>query len=100
MKNEIKNIIQQYFRNKPVDKAYLFGSVARNENNINRSDLDILVELDYKNGVDYFLFFDMQKELSELLKTKVDLVSSNGLSPYIKPIIDKEKELVYERKIL
>jgi predicted nucleotidyltransferase len=96
MKSEIKNIIQQYFKNKPVDKAYVFGSVVRNEN-INGSDLDILVELDYKNGADYFLFFDMQKELSELLNAKVDLVSSNGLSPYIKPIVDKEKELVYER---
>ena len=97
MESKIRNIIQQYFKSKPVDKAYLFGSVVRNEN-IDGSDLDILVELDYKNGADYFLFFDMQKELSALLKARVDLVSSNGLSPYIKPIIDKEKELVYERE--
>jgi len=41
----------------------------------------------------------MQKELSQLLSNKVDLVSANGLSPNIKPIIDKEKVLVYERKI-
>lgn len=97
MKSEIKNIIQKYFEDKPVHKAFLFGSTARNENVIS-NDIDILVELDYNNGANYFLFFDMQKDLSQLLKTKVDLVSANGLSPYIKPIIDKEKKLVYERK--
>jgi predicted nucleotidyltransferase len=97
MKKEIKNIIQRYFEDKPVHKAFLFGSTARNEN-VNISDIDILVELDYNNGANYFLFFDMQKDLSQLLETRVDLVSANGLSPYIKPIIDKEKKLVYERK--
>ena len=97
MKDEIKNIIQKYFENKPVQKAFLFDSTVRNEN-INGNDIDILVEQDYNNGADYFLFFDMQKDLSELLKTKVDLVSANGLSPYIKPIIDREKVLVYERE--
>jgi hypothetical protein len=29
----------------------------------------------------------------------VDLVSSKGLSPYIKPQIEKEKLLIYEMKI-
>jgi predicted nucleotidyltransferase len=97
MKKEIKNIISEYFRNKPVHKAFLFGSVSRGED-INGSDIDILVELDYKNGADYFLFYDMQKELSKLLNNKVDLISAKGLSPYLRPVIDKEKVLVYERK--
>jgi predicted nucleotidyltransferase len=98
MEKKIKHIIHDYFQDKPVHKAFLFGSTARGEN-IKGSDIDILVELDYNNGADYFLFYDMQKELSQLLSNKVDLVSANGLSPYIKPIIDKEKVLVYERKI-
>ena len=38
----------------------------------------------------------MQEQLSELLGTKVDLVSSNGLSKFIKPYIDQEKLLIYE----
>jgi len=41
---------------------------------------------------------EMQEELSELLQTKVDLVSSNGLSKFIKPIIEKEKKLIYENE--
>lgn len=97
MKKELQQILQQYFVSKPVHKAYLFGSFARNEENAD-SDIDILVELDYDNGADYFLFFDMQQQLKKLLNKKVDLVSSKGLSAYIQPIIDKEKKLVYERK--
>lgn len=48
------------------------------------------------NGANYFLFFDMQAELSKLLSKKVDLVSANGLFRLIKPIIDSEKVLIYE----
>lgn len=93
--NEQKHIIQQYFSSKPVKKAYLFGSSVREEQTAT-SDIDILVELDYKNGANYFLFFDMQQELSKLLNKKVDLVSAKGLSKFIQPIIDKEKVLIYE----
>ena len=37
--------IGNYFKDKPVLKAYLFGSCARDEAD-DRSDIDILVELD------------------------------------------------------
>ena len=38
--------IRTYFQDKPVLKAYLFGSYARGEAD-RKSDVDILVELDY-----------------------------------------------------
>lgn len=97
MQNEIEKILAQYFVNKPVHRAFLFGSLARNEQRPG-SDIDILVELDYENGADYFIFFDMQQQLNKLLNRKVDLISAKGLSPYIKPIINREKKLVYERR--
>jgi uncharacterized protein len=97
MQNEIEKILSQFFVNKPVHRAYLFGSVVRNEQRAD-SDIDILVELDYENGADYFIFFDMQQQLNKLLNRKVDLISAKGLSPYIKPIINREKKLVYERR--
>ncbi len=55
MNEQLKKILQQYFVNKPVYKAYLFGSTARNEQD-SKSDIDILVELDYEGGADYFVF--------------------------------------------
>ncbi|MCZ2459289.1 MAG: nucleotidyltransferase domain-containing protein [Chitinophagales bacterium] len=97
MKKELKDILQNYFSGKPVHRAYLFGSAARNKTD-DRSDIDILVELDYKSGADYFAFYNMQQQLSELLKQKVDLVSAKGLSKFIRPVIDSEKVLIYERK--
>jgi hypothetical protein len=96
MKEQTKNILKKFFMNQPVHRAYLFGSAARNEEH-GDSDIDILVELDYENGASYFAFYNMQQQLNKLFNQKVDLVSANGLSPYIRPVIDREKKLVYER---
>jgi uncharacterized protein len=92
-----KLMLQQFFAVKPVKKAYLFGSYARNEADKN-SDIDLLVELDHSEPIG-MRFFAYQIELEKLLNMKVDLVSNEGLSKYIKPIIDKEKILIYERTI-
>ena len=89
------NSLQNYFSTQPVLKAYLFGSYARNEA-IKTSDIDVLVDLDYSQFVG-LEFVQMQLDLQDLLALKVDLVSSRGLSKYIKPIIENEKILIYER---
>ena len=39
----------------------------------------------------------MQMDLQELLEKKVDLVTEKGISKYIKPIVDKDKKLIYVR---
>ena len=95
LSNSNKLILQRYFAGKPIKKVYLFGSSARNEAGKN-SDIDILVELDHSKpiGMKFFVYY---QELEELLKVKVDLVSTEGLSKYIKPLIDKDKILIYER---
>ena len=89
--------IKEYFRTRPVLKAYLFGSSVRGQAD-NQSDIDILVDLDYSQRIGLG-FVQMQIDLERILKTKVDLVSSNSLSKYIKPLVDSEKELIYARKI-
>jgi predicted nucleotidyltransferase len=78
-----------------VLRAYLFGSYAR-ESADNESDIDILVDLDYSQKIGLG-FIQMQLDLQKILNLKVDLVSSNGLSQYLKPIIDQEKKLIYAR---
>ena len=94
-KDTIYNI-KQFFEDKPVIKAYLFGSFARNEQ-VDNSDIDILVDLDYSKKVE-MEFIRMKLDLEKLLNKKVDLVSSGGLSKYIKPYIDKDKVLIYDRE--
>ena len=95
LSNNEKILLQRFFSGKPVKKAYLFGSYARNEAGKD-SDIDILVELDHSSPIG-MKFFVYQAELQELLKTKVDLVSTEGLSKYVRPLIDKDKILIYER---
>ncbi len=95
--NELTDQLALFFKDKPVKRVFLFGSAARKEST-SQSDLDILVDLDYENGADFFTFLDMQEQLSVLIGVPVDLVSSNGLSEFIKPIIDGEKRLIYEKK--
>ncbi|MDX1958621.1 MAG: nucleotidyltransferase family protein [Leptospiraceae bacterium] len=92
----LKEIVTGYFQKKPVIKAYLFGSYSRGDNT-ESSDIDILVELDYTEKIG-LAFFKMENDLSNLLQTKVDLLTTNSISKYIKPYVEKEKKLIYERK--
>jgi predicted nucleotidyltransferase len=87
--------IKEYFRTRPVLRAYLFGSYVRGQAD-DQSDIDILVDLDYTQKIGLG-FVQMQIDLEMMLKKKVDLVSSNSLSKYIKPLVDSEKRLIYAR---
>lgn len=89
------NTITEYLRTRPVLRAYLFGSYVGGTAD-SKSDIDILVDLDYSQKIG-LQFIQMKIDLEKLLNTKVDLVSSKGLSKYIKPLIDKEKLLIYAR---
>ena len=89
-----KIILRAFFSRKPIRRAYLFGSYARQEG-VLESDLDILVELDHRKPIG-MKFFTYQSELEALLNKKVDLVSSDGVSRHIRPFVDKDKILIYE----
>jgi predicted nucleotidyltransferase len=93
-KNHIRQI-QDYFKTQPVLKAYLFGSYVRGEAT-EESDVDLLVELDYSQRIG-LRYVQMILDLEDLLHKKVDLVSEGGLSKYIRPYIEAEKQLIYER---
>ena len=73
----------------------MFGSYSRNEPDEN-SDIDILVELDHAAPIG-MQFFTYAEGLQNLLKTKVDIVSDEGISKYVKAFIDQDKILIYER---
>lgn len=87
--------IKTYFSTRPVLKAYLFGSYVHGMAD-QESDIDILVDLDYTQRIG-LQFIQMKMDLEKLLKNKVDLVSSNGMSKYMKPIVEGEKQLIYAK---
>ncbi len=94
MSPEMIKTIQDYFKTQPVLKAWVFGSYARGEETED-SDVDILVDLDYSQPIG-LEFVQMQLDLQSLLRKSIDLVSSRGVSKYIKPYIDTDKKLLYE----
>ena len=95
LSNEEIKAIREYFQDKPVLKAFLFGSFSR-EDAVEDSDIDILVELDYSKHIGLG-FVNMKLELEDKLHKKVDLVSSNSISKILLPFINSDKKLIYER---
>ncbi len=93
-KRKIK-VITDYFQDKPVLKAYLFGSYARGEAS-RKNDIDILVEVDWNQKIGLY-FVQMHLELEDLLRKKVDFISNDGISPYIRPYIEADKILIYDK---
>ena len=70
----------------------LFGSFARNEQN-DQSDVDLLVDVETDKET-YRNFISLAYYMEELLGRKVEVVTRNGLSPYIGPRILKEVQNV------
>jgi hypothetical protein len=80
-----------------VERVALFGSVVKEEETP-ESDIDILVKLKPLSerpslGLKWI---SLEQELSRILDREVDLVSESGLSPYIRPYIEKELVVLYE----
>jgi len=75
-----------------VKKIGLFGSFVRNAQR-DESDIDILVEF-YQESLSYNNFINLAYFLEDNLDRKVDLLTMDGLSPYIGPRILEEVEYV------
>jgi len=75
-----------------VKRIWLFGSWARNEQKED-SDIDLIVEFE-KNKKNFENFISLNFFLEKLFGRKVDLLTLESISPYIKPYIDKE--VIYE----
>ena len=96
MNAQITEKIVNYFQDKPVNKVYLFGSYARNEETP-ESDVDILVDLDPEARVGGFQFGEMLEDLKDILLKDVDLLTHDGISKFIRPYIEKDKILILEK---
>ena len=70
----------------------LFGSFVRGDET-KQSDIDLLVEFDVEKKT-FDNFIDACFYLEDLFHRKVELVTRDSLSPYLKPHIEKEIEYV------
>jgi hypothetical protein len=74
----------------------LFGSTARNEA-ARRSDVDVAVRLEHiEGGFAYFgRLDDIQRRLSEILGSRVDLIAEPAVTPQIQEEIDRDRWLAF-----
>ena len=94
-KKDVLSIIQQNrksIKTLGVKKLGLFGSFVREEQNKN-SDIDLMVEFD-KGKKTFDNFMQLSFLLEDLLGKKFELVTTDSMSPCIRPYILKEVEYV------
>ncbi len=75
-----------------VNSLAVFGSYARGEARRD-SDVDILVS--FSRRISLLTLIALEQELTELMGRKVDLHTEDGLSPYLRDRILKERQVVY-----
>ncbi len=88
-KRKLVSLCQEY----NVTSLKIFGSIARGEEKVN-SDIDILVK--FENPISLLKLIQLEQKLSELFARKVDLVTEQALSPYIRSEILTNAREIYE----
>jgi len=87
--------IKSVFRNFPsIKKAWVFGSVARNEKVNN--DIDFAIKTD--QSFSYFDLAQVKMELEEKLKIKVDIGFLDSIKREILKSVKNDIKLVYDKK--
>lgn len=97
MNRTILNKISQYFHNQPIEKAWVFGSYARSEEDP-QSDIDILVNFIPGEKITLFKYVHIVNELQALTGKKIDMVEDGQLKKFAESSVQNEKVLIYERK--
>jgi uncharacterized protein len=82
-------------RQNDVVMVGVFGSVARNQAN-EQSDLDLLVSFIGRKTI--LGMVKLERELSAALGVKVDLVTENSISPYLRERILHELQVIYDAR--
>ena len=95
MNSDIAETISEYFKDKKINKVYLFGSFAKGLE-IATSEIDLLVEL--SESIGFMKLIEYKLDLEDKLHRKIDLVTPASISPLIFPLIQKDWQLIYERK--
>ena len=85
-----------YLTTQPVLKMWLFGSYASGEANSD-SDVDLLVSYDSKARVGLLKHTEIILALEDILNKPVDLVPEDSLKDNIRPFVNDQKIMIYER---
>lgn len=94
-RNNLIELCNQY----KVRELYVFGSVITDKFNKN-SDIDLLVQFENIDILKYFdNYMDFKEKLENLLGRPVDLLENQAIrNPIFRMVVDRNKQLVYERE--
>jgi uncharacterized protein len=92
---EISKKITPILQRNDVVFAGIFGSRARGEERAD-SDVDLLVSFNKQKGL--FELVGLERDLSEELNLKVDLVTEGALSPSLKTEVLKDLQPLYGQR--
>ncbi len=95
-KTIIKKITDYFNGHKMINKAWLFGSFARGEDDY-KSDIDIMIEVPSDSKFSLFDLADVQYQLEQIVSAKIDVVMSDGVRPQVMDRIKQDLRLLYER---
>jgi len=81
-----------------VRRIALFGSAARGEDTP-ESDIDLLVEFEDPphKPLGLITWVRLERELAKRCGRKVDMVSARALSRHIRPYVEQEEVVLYEK---
>ena len=92
--NYIRQVLAEYFADKPVRRVQVFGSYARGEATA-KSDLDVLLSREPGSHMTLFNPIDFQNELERRLGVRVDIGAA--LSSFTRPHMEPNLVTVYEQ---
>jgi predicted nucleotidyltransferase len=87
-------------RQHKVDKIYAFGSSITDHFDPIKSDIDVMVDLDIKDPIEYGeTLLSLWDKLEIFFDRKVDLLTDDSINnPYLRKSIEASKKLIYDRQ--
>ncbi len=92
-KQKLYGQIVEFLRSKGATKVAVFGSYVRDEENP-KSDIDVITE--FPDDMSLMKFVRIERELSELIGIKVDLLTEEYISPYFKENVLNQMQILYQ----
>jgi len=85
--------LKEFCHRNGIPRILLFGSAARGEAT-SQSDIDLIADL--PSDLSLLDIVRLERELSSLLGRKVDLLTREAISPYIRERIQDDLQVLYE----
>ena len=91
----LKKELEPLFRSYNLNKAAVFGSVAKGTSDAN-SDVDILISA--PPNLSLLNIIQLKNEITDILGKEVDLIEYTAIKPIIRDSILKDQVVIYEKR--